>query len=89
MHDIVDELRPIPGEFVVDKPGNGSIQQPIRYTCLTSSLGAFYATELHHILINAAVSHIIIMGVTTECCVTTTLREANDRGKFCFFLQEQ
>jgi nicotinamidase-related amidase len=44
------------------------------------AIGAFYATELHQILINAAVSHLIIVGVTTECCVTTTLREANDRG---------
>jgi len=44
------------------------------------AVGAFYATELHQILVNAAVSHIIIVGVTTECCVTTTLREANDRG---------
>ena len=81
MHDLVDELRPIPGEFVIDKPGKGRSQIPVRFVLLTSCPGAFYATELHQILINAAVSHIIIVGVTTECCVTTTLREANDRGK--------
>lgn len=72
MHDLVDELRPITGELVIDKPGKG----------------AFYATELHQILINAAISHIIIVGVTTECCVTTTLREANDRGFECVLVND-
>ena len=85
MHDLIDELRPIPGEFVIDKPGKGRNRTTVLFVLLTSSPGAFYATELHQILINAAVSHIIIVGVTTECCVTTTLREANDRGKDYLF----
>jgi hypothetical protein len=44
------------------------------------AVGASYVTELHQILVNAAVSHLIIVRVMTECWVTTTLREANDRG---------
>jgi nicotinamidase-related amidase len=85
MHDLIDELRPIPGEFVIDKPGKGRSRILVPFVLLTSGSGAFYATELHQILINAAISHIIIVGVTTECCVTSTLREANDRGKDCLF----
>lgn len=63
-HDIVDELRPLPEEVVVDKPGKGS----------------FWNTDLHRRLMARGVSHLIFCGVTTECCVTTTAREANDRG---------
>jgi allophanate hydrolase len=72
MHDLIDQLKPILGEFLIDKPGKG----------------AFYATELHQILVNGAVSHLIIVGVTTECCVTTTLREANDRGFECLLVSD-
>ncbi len=63
-HDIVDELRPIAGEPVVDKPGKG----------------AFYATDLAAILGVKKVESLIVCGVTTEVCVHTTVREANDRG---------
>jgi len=63
-HDIVDELAPIAGEIVIDKPGKG----------------AFYATELGAMLQEAGITHLIVTGVTTEVCVHTTVREANDRG---------
>jgi nicotinamidase-related amidase len=63
-HDIIDELAPLPGETVIDKPGKGS----------------FYGTELQTILTDAGITHLIVTGVTTEVCVHTTVREANDRG---------
>lgn len=63
-HDIVDELRPLPGEPIVDKPGKG----------------AFYATDLDTILKTRGIRRLIVCGVTTEVCVNTTVREANDRG---------
>jgi nicotinamidase-related amidase len=66
-HDFVDELLPAPSETVIDKPGKG----------------AFWQTELHYKLKARGITHLIICGVTTECCVTTTLREANDRGFEC------
>jgi len=66
-HDIVKELYPIAGEPVVDKPGKG----------------AFYATDLHLILQDRRVQTLIVCGVTTEVCVHTTVREANDRGYRC------
>ena len=58
-HDIVDELQPIPGELVIDKPGKG----------------AFYNTAFQEKLIAAGITHLFIAGVTVECCVTTTARE--------------
>jgi biuret amidohydrolase len=63
-HDIVPELAPQPGEVVVDKPGKGS----------------FYATDLETILRALGVTHLVVTGVTTEVCVQSTVREANDRG---------
>jgi nicotinamidase-related amidase len=63
-HDIIDELYPRPGEPLVDKPGKGS----------------FYATDLQAILQNRGVTRLVVTGVTTEVCVHTTVREANDRG---------
>jgi biuret amidohydrolase len=63
-HDIVPELAPIPGEVVLDKPGKGS----------------FYATDLETVLRARAITHLVVTGVTTEVCVQSTVREANDRG---------
>ncbi len=71
-HDIVDELRPLPGEPVVDKPGKGS----------------FYATDLAGILASRRIYSLIVTGVTTEVCVHTTVREANDRGFECLVLSD-
>jgi nicotinamidase-related amidase len=66
-HDIVPKLYPKDDEVVVDKPGKG----------------AFYATDLHAILQNRGIESLIVCGVTTEVCVHTTVREANDRGFKC------
>jgi nicotinamidase-related amidase len=66
-HDIVEPLYPRKGEPVVDKPGKG----------------AFYATDLHSILQNRGIENLVVCGVTTEVCVHTTVREANDRGYRC------
>lgn len=71
-HDIVDELAPIEGEFVVDKPGKG----------------AFYATDFGDILAARGITRLVVTGVTTEVCVHTTVREANDRGFECLVLTD-
>ena len=69
---IIPELAPMPGEIVIDKPGKG----------------AFYATPLHDLLQQVAVTHLIFMGVTTEVCVQTSMREANDRGYACLVVED-
>ncbi len=72
-HDIIDDLAPLPGELVVDKPGKGS----------------FYATGLQdYLLAQRASPSLIVTGVTTEVCVHTTVREANDRGYECLVLSD-
>lgn len=69
---IIDALQPIAGEVELDKPGKG----------------AFYNTGLQEILQRRAISHLIFGGVTTEVCVQTSMREANDRGYDCLLVEE-
>jgi nicotinamidase-related amidase len=69
---IITELAPVPGEIVLDKPGKG----------------AFYATPLQDLLQKAGITHLLFMGVTTEVCVQTSMREANDRGYDCLLLED-
>jgi nicotinamidase-related amidase len=71
-HDIIPELYPVTGEPVIDKPGKG----------------AFYQTDLELMLHNRAIDTLLICGVTTEVCVNTTVREANDRGFRCIVLAD-
>ena len=71
-HDIVDELAPIDGEVVIDKPGKG----------------AFYATPLQDVLDEHGITSLLVTGVTTEVCVHTTTREANDRGYECLVVSD-
>jgi nicotinamidase-related amidase len=71
-HDIIPALYPLPTEIVIDKPGKG----------------AFYATSLDEILQKHAIAHLLVCGVTTEVCVNTTVREANDRGYRCVVLAD-
>ena len=66
-HDIVPPLYPVKDEIVIDKPGKG----------------AFYATELGDVLKTHGIENLLVCGVTTEVCVNTTVREANDRGYRC------
>jgi nicotinamidase-related amidase len=71
-HDIVDDLVPLPGELVVDKPGKG----------------AFHGTDLQEELAARGIASLVVTGVTTEVCVHTTVREANDRGYECLVLSD-
>jgi nicotinamidase-related amidase len=71
-HDIIPELYPLPGEPVIDKPGKG----------------AFWSTDLHAILQHRDIRQLVVTGVTTEVCVNTTVREANDRGYDCLVVRD-
>jgi biuret amidohydrolase len=71
-NDFVPVLTPLPGEVVISKPGKG----------------AFYATSLQDELQRRGVTHLLVTGVTTEVCVQTTMREANDRGYECLLVED-
>jgi len=71
-NDFISSLKPKPGEIVIAKPGKG----------------AFYATSLQDDLKKRGITHLLLTGVTTEVCVQTTMREANDRGYECLLVED-
>lgn len=71
-NQIIPALAPMAGETVIDKPGKGM----------------FYGTSLHEQFQQAGITHLLFMGVTTEVCVQTSMREANDRGYDCLLLED-
>ncbi|QQQ51811.1 cysteine hydrolase [Pseudomonas syringae] len=71
-NQIIDTLAPLAGEWVIDKPGKGM----------------FFATDLQQRLTDAGITHLIFAGVTTEVCVQTSMREANDRGYRCLLIED-
>jgi nicotinamidase-related amidase len=71
-NQIVDDLRPVEGEIVINKPGKGM----------------FWATGIHEMLQDLGITHLVFAGVTTEVCVQTSMREANDRGYECLLIED-